>query len=154
MRSANSYQDIKTPEDYEYDAAVEAAYKELCDEYADDIAEHGMSPANKAGLMQRAREMAKARMSEPEEETEEEAPESPHWTPETIEKEIGHLSAEKQKEWLIRKLIYFQNEYMRCHSASESNDAYILENTSLRQRLEDKDKEIQKMLNKLEAVGC
>jgi hypothetical protein len=67
MRSAKSYQDIKTPEDYEYDEAVNAAFNELCDEYADEIAEHGMSPANKAGLMQRAREMAKDRMSETEE---------------------------------------------------------------------------------------
>lgn len=154
MRSANSYQDIKTPEDYEYDEAVNAAFNELCDEYADEIAEHGMNPANKAGLMQRAREMAKSRMSEPEEETEEEEPESPHWTPETIKKALQEVPEGDREDWLIRKLIYFQNEYMRCHSASESNDEYILENARLRQRLEDKDKEIQKMLNKLEAVGC
>ena len=55
MRSADSYQSIKTPEDYEYDEAVNAAFNELCDEYADEIAEHGMSPANKPGLMQRTR---------------------------------------------------------------------------------------------------
>ena len=150
MRSANSYQDIKTPEDYEYDEAVNAAFNELCDEYADEIAEHGMSPANKAGLIQRAREMAKDRMREPEEEE----PESPHWTSETIKKTLQEVPEGDREDWLIRKLIYFQNEYMRCHSASESNDAYILENASLMKRLEDKDKEIQKMLNKLEAVGC
>ena len=64
MRSCNSYQDIKTPEDYEYDEMVETCFKELCEEYADEIAEQGMSSANKAGLMARARKMAKDRMKE------------------------------------------------------------------------------------------
>lgn len=62
MRSVNSYQDIKTPEDEEYDDLVEACYNELCALYADEIAEHGMKPQNKAMLMVRARKIARKRM--------------------------------------------------------------------------------------------
>ena len=64
MIGLENYQSIKTPEDYEYDDLVETCFKELCEEYADEIAEQGMTSANKAGLMERARKMAKDRMKE------------------------------------------------------------------------------------------
>ena len=66
MIGLKDYQSIKTPEDYEYDDLVNSCFKELCEEYADEIAEKGMSSANKAGLMARARKMAKDRMAEVE----------------------------------------------------------------------------------------
>jgi hypothetical protein len=68
MIGLKDYQSIKTPEDYEYDELVETYFKELCEEYSDEIAEHGMSSANKAGLMARARKMAKDRLAEVENE--------------------------------------------------------------------------------------
>lgn len=61
MRSCNSYQEIKTSEDEEYEERVEACYQELLDIYADDIAEQGLKPHNKASLMQRARKIARRR---------------------------------------------------------------------------------------------
>ena len=70
MRSANSYQDIKTPEDDEYDELVDTIFEELCDCYADEIEEYGMKPANRAALMQRARKIAQERMRKREEENE------------------------------------------------------------------------------------
>lgn len=50
MRSCNSYQEIKTPEDEEYEDRVNACFKELCDRYADDIEEQGMNWMQKASL--------------------------------------------------------------------------------------------------------
>lgn len=72
MIGLRSYQDIKTPEDYEYERCVDRCYNELCEEYADEIAEHGMTSSNKFALRQRARQMAKERMSSEYEEQEEE----------------------------------------------------------------------------------
>lgn len=59
MRSCNSYQDIKTPEDYEEEERVEGVFEDLCDYYADEIAEHGMNWMQKASLMDRARKIVK-----------------------------------------------------------------------------------------------
>ena len=67
-----SYQDIKTPEDDEYERCVQSCFDELCEDYADEIAEHGMKWQNRIALMNRARKMAKARMSAEYEEEEEE----------------------------------------------------------------------------------
>ena len=55
MHSANSYQDIRTPEDEEYEDAVQAEFENLYEFYADEIAEQGMNWRQKASLMQRAR---------------------------------------------------------------------------------------------------
>ena len=63
MQSCKSYQEIKTPEDYEYDDLVDACYNELLEEYADEIAEQGLKTVNRIALMQRARQMAKERMN-------------------------------------------------------------------------------------------
>ena len=62
MRSVNSYQDIKTPEDEGYEELVDTCFDELCDIYADEIAEQGMNQQQKASLVNRARQMAKERM--------------------------------------------------------------------------------------------
>ena len=67
MRCARSYQDIKTEEDYEYDRAVDAAFEELLDQYADEIEEQGMNRMQKASLMQRARKIARDRITKVEE---------------------------------------------------------------------------------------
>ena len=56
-----SYQDIKTPEDEEYENDVEAVFENLCDYYADEIEEHGMNWQQKASLMARARQIVNAR---------------------------------------------------------------------------------------------
>ena len=64
MRSCNSYQEIKEPEDYEYEECVNACFEELCDMYADEIEEKGMNSYQRANLMTRARKMAKDRMRE------------------------------------------------------------------------------------------
>lgn len=56
MRSCNSYQDIKTPEDMEYEERVNSIFNELCDEFSDQIEEHGMNWMQKASLMERARD--------------------------------------------------------------------------------------------------
>jgi len=61
MRSVNSYQDIKTEEDEEYENDVEAVFENLCDYYADEIEEHGMNWQQKASLMARARQIVNAR---------------------------------------------------------------------------------------------
>ena len=61
MRSVNSYQDIKTEEDEEYENDVEAVFENLCDYYADEISEHGMNWQQKASLMARARQIVNAR---------------------------------------------------------------------------------------------
>ena len=61
MHSVNSYQDIKTPEDEEYEDAVQAEFENLCDYYADEIEEHGMNWQQKASLMARARQIVNAR---------------------------------------------------------------------------------------------
>lgn len=66
MIGLKNYQSIKTPEDCEYDEMVTACFNELCEMYADEIAEQGMSSANRAGLMERARKMANERMKEVE----------------------------------------------------------------------------------------
>lgn len=58
MRSCENYQSIKTPEDEEYEDRVQGAFAELCDIYADEIAEQGMNCYQKAQLIQRARKMA------------------------------------------------------------------------------------------------
>ena len=57
MRSCDSYQDIKTPEDEEYENEVEAMFENLCEYYADEIEEHGMNWQQKASLMARARQI-------------------------------------------------------------------------------------------------
>lgn len=61
MRSCESYQDIKTPEDDQYENEVEAMFENLCDYYADEIEEHGMNLQQKASLMARARQIVNAR---------------------------------------------------------------------------------------------
>ena len=55
MRSCNSYQDIKTPEDEEEEREIEAEFENLCDFYADEIAEQGMNSYQRARLRQMAR---------------------------------------------------------------------------------------------------
>lgn len=70
MRSCNSYQDIKTPEDMEFEARVDAIFADLCDEYADEIAEKGMDCYQKTALMNRARWIARDRMRKEEGENE------------------------------------------------------------------------------------
>lgn len=66
MRSCNSYQDIKTPEDMEYEERVNSIFNELCDEFADQIEEHGMNWMQKASLMKRARQIARKRVRDEE----------------------------------------------------------------------------------------
>ena len=61
MHSVNSYQDIKTQEDEEYERDVEIAFENLVDYYADEISEHGMNLQQKASLMARARQIVNAR---------------------------------------------------------------------------------------------
>lgn len=61
MRSCDSYQDIKTPEDEEYENEVEAMFENLCEYYADEISEHGMNFQQKASLMARARQIVNTR---------------------------------------------------------------------------------------------
>jgi len=56
-----SYQDVKTPEDEEYENDVEAVFENLCDYYADDISERGMNWQQKASLMARARQIVNTR---------------------------------------------------------------------------------------------
>ena len=60
MHSVNSYQDIKTEEDEEYENEVEAVFEDLADYYADEIKEHGMNGMQKAQLMKRARQIVNA----------------------------------------------------------------------------------------------
>ena len=55
MHSVNSYQDIRTEEDEEYERDVEIAFENLVEYYADDVSEKGMNWMQKAQLMQRAR---------------------------------------------------------------------------------------------------
>ena len=61
MHSVKSYQDIKTPEDEEYEDAVQAEFENLCDYYAEEIAEQGMNRQQRADLMKRARRSINAR---------------------------------------------------------------------------------------------
>jgi len=61
MHSVNSYQDIRTEEDEEYERDVEIAFENLCEYYADEISEHGMNLQQKANLMARARQIVNAR---------------------------------------------------------------------------------------------
>ena len=61
MHSVNSYQDIRTEEDEEYERDVEIAFENLVDYYADEISEHGMNWQQKASLMARARQIVNAR---------------------------------------------------------------------------------------------
>lgn len=61
MHSVNSYQDIRTPEDEEYENEVEAMFEYFCDYYADEIEEHGMNWQQKASLMARARQIVNVR---------------------------------------------------------------------------------------------
>ena len=61
MRSCDSYQDIKTPEDEEYENEVEATFENLCEYYADEIEEHGMNLQQKASLKARARQIVNTR---------------------------------------------------------------------------------------------
>lgn len=61
MHSVNSYQDIRTEEDEEYERDVEIAFENLVEYYADDISEKGMNWMQKAQLMQRARQIVNAR---------------------------------------------------------------------------------------------
>ena len=57
-------------------------------------------------------------------------------TPQSIEKEIGNLSLEKQKAWLVRNLIYFSNECALMKDVRENNSAYIQENFGLRKEID------------------
>ena len=61
MRSSESYQSIRTPEDEEYERDVEIAFENLVEYYADEIEEHGMNWQQKASLMARARKIANTR---------------------------------------------------------------------------------------------
>ena len=61
MRSCESYQDIKAPEDEEYEHDVEIAFENLVEYYADEIEEYGMNWQQKASLMARARQIVNAR---------------------------------------------------------------------------------------------
>lgn len=61
MHSVNSYQDIKTPEDEEYENAVQEEFENLCDYYAEEIAEQGMNWQQRADLMKRARQIVNAK---------------------------------------------------------------------------------------------
>ena len=61
MHSVNSYQDILTPEDEDYEDAVQAEFENLCDYYAEEIAEQGMNWQQRADLMKRARQIVNAR---------------------------------------------------------------------------------------------
>jgi hypothetical protein len=61
MHSVNSYQDIRTEEDEEYERDVEIAFENLVEYYADDISEKGMNWQQKANLMARARQIVNAR---------------------------------------------------------------------------------------------
>ena len=61
MHSVNSYQDIRTEEDEEYERDVEIAFENLVEYYADDVSEKGMNWMQKAQLMQRARQIVNAR---------------------------------------------------------------------------------------------
>jgi hypothetical protein len=57
MRSSESYQSIRTPEEEEYENEVEAVFENLCDYYAEEIEEQGMNLQQKASLMARARQI-------------------------------------------------------------------------------------------------
>ena len=57
MHSVNSYQDIRTEEDEDYERDVEIAFENLVEYYADEISEHGMNWQHKASLMARARQI-------------------------------------------------------------------------------------------------
>lgn len=61
MHSVNSYQDIRTEEDEEYERDVEIAFENLIEYYADEISEHGMNLQQKALLMARARQIVNTR---------------------------------------------------------------------------------------------
>ena len=61
MHSVNSYQDIRTEEDEEYERDVEIAFENLVEYYAEDISEKGMNWMQKAQLMARARQIVNAR---------------------------------------------------------------------------------------------
>jgi hypothetical protein len=61
MHSVNSYQDIRTEEDEEYERDVEIAFENLVDYYADEISEQGMNLQQKASLMARAKQIVNAR---------------------------------------------------------------------------------------------
>ena len=61
MHSVNSYQDIRTEEDEEYERDVEIAFENLVAYYTDEIEEHGMNWQQKASLMARARKIANTR---------------------------------------------------------------------------------------------
>ena len=63
MRSCNSYQDIKTPEDYEEEISVEGIFDSLCEQYSDEIEEYGMDSYQRASLMCRARKIYAERES-------------------------------------------------------------------------------------------
>ena len=59
MRSCESYQSIRTPEDEDYERDVEIAFENLVEYYADDVSEKGMNWMQKAQLMQRARKIVR-----------------------------------------------------------------------------------------------
>ena len=59
MHSVNSYQDIRTEEDEEYEREVEIAFENLVEYYAEEIEEYGMNWQQKASLMARARQIVK-----------------------------------------------------------------------------------------------
>ena len=61
MHSVNSYQDIRTPEDQEYERDVEIAFENLVEYYADEISEQGMNWQQKASLMARSRQIVNTR---------------------------------------------------------------------------------------------
>jgi hypothetical protein len=61
MRSCESYQSIRTPEEEGYENEVEAVFENLCDYYAEEIEEQGMNLQQKASLMARARQIVNAR---------------------------------------------------------------------------------------------
>lgn len=56
MRSCNTYQDIKTPEDEEEELSINAIYEDLVDNALSEP-NGRLSPYTKARLMKRAREI-------------------------------------------------------------------------------------------------
>ena len=60
MRSCNTYQDIKTPEDEEEELSVNAIYEDLVDNALSEPCGR-LSPYTKARLMKRAREIYRKR---------------------------------------------------------------------------------------------
>ena len=66
MRSCNSYQDIKTPEDEEEELSIEAIYEDLLDNCLEESDGRPIKPYTKARLRTRAKEIYYKRIGEAE----------------------------------------------------------------------------------------